>query len=196
MLSAAHPDHLPALRPIIEEAARESTFDPELAQDGPEARLFFANLRQALISGSLVEPDPQTQGQGRSVPLRGYVYRADDASADEAPIGFCLFKGFAPFGHELWMTAIHPAHRGQGHGRRMLAAVLKTPAGRLAWTVRVNLAGSSSAAMHRLLLDLGFAPARESAAQAWYLRGDAPAELVERLRSARILERPAPDAAT
>ena len=137
MLSAAHAGHLPALRAMIRAGAAVGSFDRELAADTPEVTLFFANLRQALVTGYFVEQDFQ----------------------------------------------------GNGHGRTMLTALLATPAGRLAWTVRVQRMGISSPAMTRLLNEQGYDIVRESRAQSWFLRKDAPPALVERMRGARIVTR-------
>ena len=142
MLTAAHAGHLPVLRSMIRDAAAEGSFDRELAQDSPEVRLFFTNLRQALATGYFVEQDSS------------------------------------------------------GHGRRMLAALLATPAGRLAWTVRVQSSGLSSAIMSHLLGEHGYSIARQGRTQAWFLRQDAPAPLVERMRAARIIVRPPADDAS
>ena len=190
MLAAAHAGHLPALRTMIRAAAAEGSFDRELAvEDSPEVRLFFANLRQALLTGHFIEQD--SSGDGHPVAAPGYVYWPDGQRDDEHPVGFGVFKGFADFGFELWMTGIDSAARGAGHGRRMLAALLGTPAGKLAWTVRVQRDSASSAIMTHLLAAHGYAVARQGQTQAWFLRQDAPAALVERMRAARIVTRPA-----
>src|SRR6478609_8884539 len=149
MLAAAHAGHLPALRSMIRVAAAEGSFDRELAQDSPEVQMFFTNLRQALVTGYFVEKD--SNGHGYPVAAPGYVYWPDDRRAEARPVGFGVFKGFAEFGYELWLTGVDSAWRGAGHGRRMLDALLSTPAGRLAWTVRVQSSGLSSAIMSHLL---------------------------------------------
>ena len=66
---------------------------------------------------------------------------------------------------------------------------LATPAGRLAWTVRVQRMGISSPAMTRLLAEQGYEIVRESRAQSWFLRKDAPPALLERMKGARVLTR-------
>jgi hypothetical protein len=189
MLAAAHAGHLPSLRAMIRAGAAEGSFDRELAKDSPEVTLFFANLRQALVTGYFVEQDFQGNGVPRAAP--GYVYWPGERKADDRPIGFGLFKAFAEFGYELWLTGVDSAWRGNGHGRALLASLLATPAGRLAWTVRVQRLGASSPVMTRLLAEQNYDIVRESKTQMWFLRNDAPAALVERMRAAPIVTRAA-----
>lgn len=191
MLSAAHAGHLPALRAMIRDGAREGSFDRALTDDTPEVRMFFANLRQALLTGYFVEED--RQGNHYPVAAPGYVYWPTDRRAEQPPIGFGLFKAFADFGYELWLTGVDVAWRGNGHGRAMIASLLATPAGRLAWTVRVQQAGASRPVMTHILADHGYAVARESRDQLWFLRNDAPSALVERMRKARVVLRADPE---
>jgi hypothetical protein len=191
MLTAAHAGHLPTLRAMIRAGAREGSFDRTLAVDSPEVSLFFLNLREALVTGYFVEQDSHGNGVPRAAP--GYVYWPEDRRPEQQPVGFGLFKAFGDFGYELWLTAVDMGWRGVGHGRSMLGALLATPAGRMAWTVRVQRASSSSPAMAHLLAEHGYAAVRESRSQAWYLRQDAPPALVERMQTARIVTRPEPD---
>jgi GNAT superfamily N-acetyltransferase len=191
MLSAAHAGHLPALRAMIRDGAREGSFDRALTDDTPDVRMFFANLRQALVTGYFVEED--RQGNRYPVAAPGYVYFPKDRRAEQPPIGFGLFKAFADFGYELWLTGVDTAWRGNGHGRTLIASLLATPAGRLAWTVRVQRAGASEPIMTHILADHGYAVARESRDQLWFLRNDAPSALVERMRKATIVVRAAPE---
>ena len=176
---------------MIRAGASEGSFDRELAKDSPEVTLFFANLRQALVTGYFVDQDFQGHGVPRAAP--GYVYWPRERKAEERPVGFGLFKAFAEFGYELWLTGVDSAWRGNGHGRSMLAALLATPAGRLSWTVRVQRLGSSTPVMKRLLAEQNYDVARESRAQMWFLRKDAPAALAERMRRAPIVSRAAAD---
>jgi ribosomal protein S18 acetylase RimI-like enzyme len=191
MLSAAHAGHLPSLRAMIRAGAAEGSFDRELAAETPEVTLFFANLRQALVTGYFVEQDFHGNGVPRAAP--GYVYWPGERKAEERPVGFGLFKAFADFGYELWLTGVDTAWRGNGHGRAMLASLLATPAGRLAWTVRVQQFGAFTPVMKRLLAEQGYEVARESKTQAWFLRNDAPQALVDRMRGARIVSRATAD---
>lgn len=191
MLGAAHAGHLPTLRAMIRDGAMEGSFDRALIEDTAEVRAFFANLRQALVTGYFVEQD--SQGRCYPVAAPGYVYWPNDRRAEQPPIGFGLFKAFADFGYELWLTGVDTAWRGNGHGRAMIASLLATPAGRLAWTVRVQRSGASKAIMTHLLSDHGYAVARESRSQLWFLRADAPTALVERMRTARVVQRAEPE---
>jgi len=191
MLSAAHAGHLPALRAMIRAGAAEGSFERDLSGDTPEVQLFFANLRQALVSGYFVEQDLFGNGTPRAAP--GYVYWPAERCPDDRPVGFGLFKAFSDFGYELWLTGVDAAWRGAGHGRAMLSALLATPAGRLAWTVRVQRVGASSPVMTHLLKEHRYGVVRESRTQMWFLRDDAPAALVERMRVARIVPRAEPE---
>lgn len=187
MLHAAHAGHLPALRAMIRQGASEGSFDRQLAQDSPDVKLFFENLRQALVTGYFVEQDIHGYASPRAAP--GYVYWPEDRRPDDRPIGFGLFKAFPQFGYELWLTGIDGAWRGCGYGRSLLTSLLATPAGRLAWTVRVQRASASGAVMARLLAEHGYDQVRESRYQMWFLRRDAPPELVDRMRNAPVVVR-------
>jgi len=186
MIAPAHAGHLATLRALIREGAAEGSFDRELAQDSEETKLFFANLRQALVTGYFVIEDARGVLSRRAVP--GYVYWPDDRNELSQPVGFGLFRQFES-GYELWLTGVYSTWRRSGHGRSMLAALLATPAGRLAWVVRVSQGSHSGDAMGRLLADHGFAPVRETASTRWFLRHDAPEELRERLQRAQVIAR-------
>jgi GNAT superfamily N-acetyltransferase len=184
MLRPAHVIHLPLLRSLIRNGAAHGSFDPELATDSPDALLFFANLRQALVTGYFALQDQRT-GQVRSVIAPGYVYFPDTRGAHERPIGFGIFREFAE-GYELWLTGIDEAWRGHGHGRQMVSSLLATPAGRFAWIVRVNRASEYSTGMTHLLAEQGYHCERETDASTWYIREGAPASMLARVRSAPI----------
>jgi len=183
MIAPAHAGHLATLRALIREGAAEGGFDRELASDSPETQLFFANLRQALVTGYFVVEDARGVLSRRAVP--GYVYWPEDRNDLSQPVGFGLFRAFADLGYELWLTGVASAWRHAGHGRALLRALLATPAGRLAWVVRVQHRSESSAAMSRLLGDHGYAPARETETTHYFLRNDAPDALRERIREAQ-----------
>src|SRR5690349_24392797 len=102
MLAAAHAGHLPSLRAMIRAGAAEGSFDRELAADTPEVTLFFANLRQALVTGYFVEQDFQGNGHPRAAP--GYVYWPGERRAAVRAVGVGLFKAFAEFGYGLWLS--------------------------------------------------------------------------------------------
>jgi ribosomal protein S18 acetylase RimI-like enzyme len=175
MLRPANVVDLPVLRALIRDGAAAGSFERELATESGNGARFFSNLRQALATGYFVEEDPRT---GRMVTFAApaYVYVPDGDSDVHRPIGFGLFKATA-VGYELWLTGIDAASRGQGHGRALLAALLETPPGRLAYVVRVENFGASNPALAHLLQSFGYSPVRESRNQTWYLRSDAPREL-------------------
>jgi GNAT superfamily N-acetyltransferase len=181
MLHPAHVGHLPVLRALIRDGAARGGFDRELATDSREAALFFSNLRRALTTGYFIEEDPAT-GDLTTVAVPGYVYHPERGGAASHPIGFGLFKAIT-VGYELWLTGVDPAWRGHGHGRAMLAALLDTPAGRKAYVVRVQRFGRDSPAMAHLLASYTYAPAAETLHHSWFIRGDAPLDLAERIRS-------------
>src|SRR5262245_203546 len=145
MLAPAHAGHLPTLRALIREGAADGSFDPELAGNSAETSLFFANLRQALVTGQFVVED--ARGVLSQCAVSGYVYWPDKSGNLVEPIGFGLFRGFGDFGYELWLTAVASARRGGGHGRALLNSLLATPAGRLAFVARVQTGNGSNAAM-------------------------------------------------
>ncbi len=172
MLRPATVVDLPIVRALIREGAARGSFDRALATDSPRANHFFVKLRQALATGYFVEEDAGT-GTLATVAVPGYVFVPDSDASAHRPIGFGLFKA-AAVGYELWLTAIDPAWRGHGHGRAMLAELLDTPPGREAYVVRVAASASESPTMAHLLESLGYACARETPQDAWYLREDTP----------------------
>ena len=187
MIAPAHAGHLATLRALIREGAAEGSFDRELATDSAETKLFFANLRQALVTGYFVVEDARGVLSRRAVP--GYVYWPEDRNDLSQPVGFGLFRGFGDLGYELWLTGVSSAWRRNGHGRAMLTALLATPAGRLAWVVRVQRHSGSGTAMERLLAEHEFARTRETETTRWYLRSDAPDALRMRVVDAPIATR-------
>ncbi len=180
MLRPANVVDLPILRALIRDGAIGGSFDRELASESREATLFFANLRQALATGYFVEEDPRT-GDLATVAVPGFVY-LPEASAHR-PIGFGLFKATA-IGYELWLAGVDTAWRGHGHGRAMIAALLKTAPGKSAYVVRVNTFGRESPAMGHLLQSFAYTCVRETPHYTWYLRDDAPVELRRLIRNA------------
>jgi GNAT superfamily N-acetyltransferase len=187
MLAPAHAGHLPTLRALIRVGASEGSFDRELATISPESQLFFANLRQALQTGYFIVED--ARGVIAREPASGYVYWPADDAEGARPVGFGLFKAFGEFGHELWLTAVDPTWRGNGHGRRLLSALLATPAGRRAWIVRVQRGSDSAAAMEHLLAVNRFVPARDTPSTRWFVRDDAPPLVAETIRAAPLSQR-------
>jgi GNAT superfamily N-acetyltransferase len=180
MLHPAHVGHLGVLRALIRDGAARGGFDRNLATDSREANLFFSNLRRALTTGYFIEEDPGT-GDMKTVAVPGYVYHPDRGGAQSQPIGFGLFKAI-PEGFELWLTGVDPAWRGHGHGRTMLGALLATPAGRKAYVVRLQRFGRDSPAMAHLLAAYDYMQTGDPAQIThWFIRGDAPQELVRRI---------------
>jgi GNAT superfamily N-acetyltransferase len=175
MLHPAVPSHLPHLRTLIREGAAEGAFEDELAANSIESALFFANLRQALATGRFLVEDARGVLSSRAV--AGYVYWPDDHDAQHEPVGFGLFRALDAFGFEFWLTAVGRRWRGNGYGRALLRSLLETPAGRLAFVVRVRIESAGRSAMEHLLSEHGFVALRECGATRWFVRADAPEDL-------------------
>ena len=182
MLAPAHAGHLGLLQNWIKSGAAEGSFDRELATDSAESTLFFANLSQALVVGYFVQED--ARGQLIRCATSGYMYCPDGTGDRSRPIGFGLFKALSNIGFELWLTGLDRAWRGQGHGRGMLSAMLATPAGQQAFVVRVDRTGASGATMQHLLESLDFTAVRDTSDLRWFVRGNAPADIAARVRTA------------
>jgi ribosomal protein S18 acetylase RimI-like enzyme len=186
MLAPATAPHFERISALIRQGAREHAFEPALAEASAESDLFFANLRQALTVGTFVE---EQQGALVRRATAGYVYLQEPPTLGPpptSPLGFGLFKAFANWGYELWLMGVDVSARGRRYGRAMLEQLLETPAGRMAYTVRVRRDGGSADRMDRLLLTHGYTVARESPASRWYLRADAPQDLARLMRSVPI----------
>ncbi len=184
MLHPAHVGHLGILRALIRDGAARGGFDSSLATDSREAGMFFSNLRRALTTGYFIEEDAAS-GDLKTVAVPGYVYHPDRGGGASQPIGFGLFKAI-PEGFELWLTGVDPAWRGHGHGRAMLKGLLGTPAGRLAYVVRLQLFGRDSPAMAHLLGSYDYTRTSEVTHKtSWFIRGDAPPALAARILTAR-----------
>src|SRR5882724_2807052 len=97
MLAPAHAGHLPTLRALIREGASDGSFDRELATNSLESQLFFANLRQALLTGYFVVED--ARGVIARESASGYVYWPADGGEGARPVGFGMFKAFGEFGY-------------------------------------------------------------------------------------------------
>jgi ribosomal protein S18 acetylase RimI-like enzyme len=186
VLAPAHAGHLGLLQNWIKSGAAEGAFDRELATDSAESTLFFANLRQALVVGYFVQED--RSGRLVTCPASGYLYCPDRTGDRSHPVGFGLFKALPGVGYELWLTGLDRAWRGQGHGRAMLSAMLATPAGQLAYVVRVNPVGANGATMQYLLEALQFSAVRDTSELRWFVRADAPDGLAERVRTAPLVQ--------
>jgi ribosomal protein S18 acetylase RimI-like enzyme len=182
MLAPAHAGHLGLLQNWIKGAAAEASFDRELASDSVASALFFANLRQALVVGTFVQED--VAGTLSTHAASGYVYFPEQTEDRSRPIGFGLFKALPHLGYELWLTGLDRAWRGHGHGRAMLASILATPVGQLAYVTRVDIAGASGSTMQHLLESLSFSAVRDTSNQRWFVRADAPADVAARIHAA------------
>jgi hypothetical protein len=180
MLVPAHVGHLAMLRSLIRRSAAEGSFDRELAADTPAAEEFFAKLKRALVTGYFVEQNPGT-GRIDTVAVPGYVFWPEGRHSGLPPVGFGLFRAIED-GFELWLAGLEFADRGSGHGRALLCALLATPPGQRTWIVRIPRESRYASAVQRVLADLGFDCAGDTARLRWFLRRDAPAELASRIR--------------
>ena len=184
MIAPAQSGHFRALQNWIRAGAAKGSFDADLAVNSAESTLFFANLHQALLTGVFLQQNASGNIAPRSA--SGYVYWPDDGDRN-LPIGFGLFRALADACFELWLTGVDGNERGRGHGRAMLAALLRTPAGKLAYVVRVNRGGPDASTMLHLVESLGFRIERESPAQFWLVRTDAPPSVAAAIRHARLV---------
>lgn len=169
MLRPAHIGHLPVLRALIRDGARDGSFQPELAWDSATSERFFGELRQALKTGYFVVED-QATGSMQTVAVPGYVYWADDTAGSEPPVGFGLFRAAPGGGYELWLAGLDNALRGKGHGRAMLKALFDTPTGRETRFMRVRREGGYASAIAKLLAEHGFTDTRETRHETWFVR--------------------------
>lgn len=173
MLVPAAPDHLPWIREVLRDGARDGAFEPELAHEGLASDLFFANLSRAVQAGVFMAED--ASGRIGDVPCAGYV--GLDEEAPHAALGFVFFKALPGDFFELWLMATAPAARRRGVARAMLRAALDTPAGRLAHVARVNTTSLWAPSMGRVLLDVGYRRERTGRGLDWYVHGRAPEDL-------------------
>jgi hypothetical protein len=183
MLKPAHVGHLAQLRALIREGARDGSFDQELAADTPESEEFFAKLKRALVTGYFVETNART-GRIDTVSVPGYVFWPDEGQTGTGPEGFGLFRSLEEGGYELWLAGLEFARRGDGHGSQLLTALFATPPGQKTFVVRVQRTSRYVNAVSHLLGKFGFLPIGDTKARRWFVRTDAPAALVDRLRSA------------
>jgi hypothetical protein len=183
MLSPAHVGHLAMLRSLIRRSAAEGSFDRELAADTPAAEEFFAKLKRALVTGYFIEEDAST-GRIDTVAVPGYVFWPEGRHSGTEPIGFGLFRAIEDGGYELWLAGLELGERGSGNGRALLAALLATPPGQQTWIVRIPRESRYAAAVQRMLSDLGFDCAGDTARLRWFVRRDAPPALASRIRGA------------
>jgi ribosomal-protein-alanine N-acetyltransferase len=93
--------------------------------DGGEAvirPLLASDLPEVMAMEERSHPEPWTEGIMRDCMRAGYTARVLEAP-DGAIIGYGLVTVAAGESHLLNLT-IHPNHRGQGHGRVLLRALL------------------------------------------------------------------------
>ena len=179
MLHAATPAHSPLIHRLLREGARDGSFEADLADDSPEAGLFFANLDLALATGFLKTPgaDGALSGQAH---VGGYVYAAREG---EPLVGFGLFKDLGAPGFELWLTGIAREARGHGYGRAMLRELISTPPGQLTSLVRCARSGGSCDIATKLFGELGFVARRTTASMLWLVSAKVAPDLAERITS-------------
>jgi ribosomal protein S18 acetylase RimI-like enzyme len=180
-LVPAHPEHFDWIASTLREAAAEGSFDPELATDSLATHVFFANLRQTLLTGYFL--DEKGDGPPAHVAASGYVLGLSSTSRGFIPIGFAMFKAIGGLGFELWLVAVDRRYRGKGFGKAMLQAALGTPAGMLAHVARVNRAGRDCEAMGKALGAAGYRRERDGPDVRWFVREDAPQALIRLVRA-------------
>jgi len=181
VIAPALPSHFPWMRSLLEDGAREGSFDADLATDSFDARIFFANLHRALSVGSFVCERGDSPVDVRAL---GYVYSSANARGASAstPVGFALMKALGTLGFELWLVAVERPWRGCGHGTAMIREVLATPAGALAYVARLNDAGRRSHVIRNILCGAGYAVARTGGGAQWLVRRDAPDVILRAVR--------------
>jgi len=179
MLTPAHVGHLAMLRSLIRQAAAEGSFESSLALDTPKSADFFAKLKRALTHGYFAEADPKT-GRIESVAVPGYVFWPDDRNSGTPPVGFGLFRALEG-GFELWLAGLEFGRRGAGHGRALIDALFATPQGKKTWVVRIPRNSRYRASVQHLLRPHGFGPAGDTTNQRWFLRENAPQQVVAKV---------------
>jgi hypothetical protein len=180
MLAPAHVGHLAMLRALIRQSAAEGSFESNLANDSPQSTEFFAKLKRALSHGYFVEEDPRT-GQLTTVSVPGYVFWPDGRNSGTPPAGFGLFRTLED-GYELWLAGLELGRRGDGHGRALIDALFATPQGKKTWVVRIPRESRYRAAVHHLLRPHGFSAVGDSTHLRWFIRENAPAGLLAKVR--------------
>jgi len=181
VIAPALPSHFSWMRSLLEDGAREGSFDADLATDSLDARIFFANLHRALSMGSFVCERGDSPIEVRAL---GYVYSAANARGVSAstPVGFSLMRSLGTLGFELWLVAVDRPWRGRGHGTAMIREVLATPAGALAYVARLNDAGRCSRVIRDILCGAGYCVSRTGRGVQWLVRRDAPDVILRAVR--------------
>ena len=177
MLDVAVPRDLGLLKPLISSGAKEGNWDPALAFPGPAVDSLLSKIGYALEHGALPQFDPRS-GKWIVTRIAGWIYRPDEHAP---PIGFGLFKEWYGDGFEFWLCAIDPTKRGSGLGRKMLAELMATPAGRRAQLARCALGADGGRRCSRVLKSLDFVSCRKNTREEWLLRRSTPAGLFQRI---------------
>ena len=180
-LVPAHSEHFDWMARTLRDGAAQGSFDPELATDSLAAQVFFANLRQTLLTGYFT--GEREGGAPAQVAASGYVLGLSSTSRGFIPIGFALFKAIGGLGFELWLVAVDRRYRGRGFAKAMLQAALGTPAGMLAHVARVSRAGRDCEAMGKALRAAGYRHERDGPDVRWFVREDAPQALIRMVRT-------------
>ena len=188
MIAAANLSHLRFLQGRITEGAATGAFEPELRADSPESRLFFVNVERMLMSGRFIEEGPRT-GALMQVATFGYVFAPEESSNKDGLIGFGLFKS-TPVALELWLFGLCASWRGRGYGKRLLAALMATPHGKVCYLARVRKSASYRATTTSLLSRHGFSALRETTETTWLVRRDAPILVSLAVREAPVVCQP------
>jgi len=170
VLEIARTQHLECIMPLIRAEAAEGSWDPELARPGPKSDHLFATIRYALEHGAVPQIDPRTNRR-ISTRIGGWIFLAD---AEATPSGFGLYKDFTADGFELWLCAIDARARGKGLGRRMIAELLDTPAGRRVHLARCSLSTEGGRRCAHVLKSLDFEPRRTTSREEWLLHRATP----------------------
>lgn len=175
MIAVATPEHLGLIGDILAEGGRSGSWDASLEQGGANLDILLTKLKHAFTHGVLPQVDPRT-GQRIETRIGGYVF---NVGPDTPPIGFGLFKDFTATGYELWLVGIAGHHRGQGHGRALVAELLATPFGNRVELARCAWASEGSRRCSHVLCAHGFSRRRATSKEEWLLHSRAPASVVQ-----------------
>jgi hypothetical protein len=188
MLQPAHIGHLALLRSLIRQGAADGSFDRDLTVDSAGGEEFFAKLKRALVTGYFVED--LGSGKLATVAVPGYVFWPDDRHSGMAPVGFGLFRSIDGTGYELWLAGLDLSARSGGQGRALLASLFATPPGQKTYIVRVQRDSPYIKALQGLLTEFGFTAIGDTTRLRWFVRNDAPEELVAHVRNSVAAQAP------
>ena len=174
MFSLATDADFPLLRELIRDGALGGSFDPVLAQDGPESALFFESLRHVIADNVWQRPGQH----GGHVDVTAHILMFHPRYANEAG-GFVAVRGIGKLGYELWLTALSPSLRRRGLGQQMLEEFLATPLGLQTMIAQcdhdANGAGACAASLQRL----GFKVVRVGRYSTWLANPALATEVIE-----------------